>query len=408
MSGKGKQGRAVWGLNEEQVLLELFEKARQDPAARTGRGVKSQTWSKIVEDLNKRCKSTFVVEQIRSKYSRLMIDYDLFEEVGGEGSLSEEDWEKIIAKKPEHASRLRQFKESGCPHLELCRRIAESKGGANSTTPPPRVARAKRSTRSDSEAPPKAKKACVEDTHATGGWDLYKEKLLLFLCWRAKGEPGFFTDGWAEMTTRLNEYCTTNFTMKETNAKYVELMQNYNQFKTATGFSGDPATIPMSDMDWECLMRERPQHYIKLEKFKEAGGFPHAEVCSLIKGDTPANGMGPASISEYLSTGALQIPDPTKPPVIANKAQSSAHAIASAQASLSAKALSYLLPATANMVAGAVPPTANGSAAATAPGVATTPVAMTQELHDNLNMFLKTATAYLVMLINDHNQDREL
>lgn len=71
---------------------------------------------------------------------------------------------------------------------------------------------------------------------------------------------------------------------EETNAKYVELMQNYNQFKAATGFTGDPATIPKSDMDWECLMRERPQHYGRLQKFKEAGGFPHAEICSLIKG----------------------------------------------------------------------------------------------------------------------------
>ncbi|KAE9140802.1 hypothetical protein PF005_g506 [Phytophthora fragariae] len=370
--------RAVWGLNEEQVLLELFEKARQDTTACTGRGVKTQTWANIVKELNERCKSSFVVEQIRSKYSRLMIDYDLFQEVGGEGSLSEEQWEKIIAEKSEHASRLRQFKESGCPHLELCRRIAESKGGATSTAP-----RAKRATSSENGAP-KAK----------------------------KGEPGFFTDGWAEMTTRLNEYCTTNFTLKETNAKYVELMQHCNEFKAATGFSGDLASIPKSDMDWECLIRGRPQHYVKLEKYKEVGGFPHAEVCSLIKGDTPPNGMGPASISEYLSTGALQIPNPARNPVIPNQTQSSDHTIASAQASLSAKALSYLLPATANMMAAVVPPAANGSAAGSVPEVpppaASAPAVMTQELHDNLNMFLKTATAYLVMLINDHNQDREL
>ncbi|KAE8906502.1 hypothetical protein PF010_g464 [Phytophthora fragariae] len=398
--------RAVWGLNEEQVLLELFEKARQDTTACTGRGVKTQTWANIVKELNERCKSSFVVEQIRSKYSRLMIDYDLFQEVGGEGSLSEEQWEKIIAEKSEHASRLRQFKESGCPHLELCRRIAESKGGATSTAP-----RAKRATSSENGAP-KAKKACIEETHKTGGWNLYREKLLMFLCWRAKGEPGFFTDGWAEMTTRLNEYCTTNFTLKETNAKYVELMQHCNEFKAATGFSGDLASIPKSDMDWECLIRGRPQHYVKLEKYKEVGGFPHAEVCSLIKGDTPPNGMGPASISEYLSTGALQIPNPARNPVIPNQTQSSDHTIASAQASLSAKALSYLLPATANMMAAVVPPAANGSAAGSVPEVpppaASAPAVMTQELHDNLNMFLKTATAYLVMLINDHNQDREL
>lgn len=129
-------------------------------------------------------------------------------------------------------------------------------------------------------------------------------------------------------------------------------------------------------------------------------------------GDTPPNGMGPATVSDFLATGALELPQPAQIP---SQTQSSAHAIASAQASLSASALSYLLPATANIVTSLIPPATNGhpgpAGQAATPGVgnaAGAPAVFSQELHDNLNMFLKTATAYLVMLINDHNQEREL
>jgi len=65
------------------------------------------------------------------------------------------------------------------------------------------------------------------------------------------------------------------------------------KFKLATGFSGSTTTIPMNDMDWERLIRERPAHYLQLEKFKEAGGFPHAELCSLIKGTIRAPPLVP-------------------------------------------------------------------------------------------------------------------
>lgn len=64
----------------------------------------------------------------------------------------------------------------------------------------------------------------------------------------------------------------------------MELMQRYSQFKLATGFSGTPGTAPKDEMDWERLIRERPGHYTQLEKLKDAGGFPHVGVCSLIKG----------------------------------------------------------------------------------------------------------------------------
>ncbi|OWZ23990.1 hypothetical protein PHMEG_0001025 [Phytophthora megakarya] len=420
MSAKTKQvgKRAVWGLDEEQALLELFEKARQDPDARTGRGVKAKTWEDITVEVNKRFKCGFQVDQIKSKYARLLMEYELFKESGGEeGPMTAGDWDKLIATRPEHASRFRQFKENGCPHTEICRRIIADKvklTDSNSTGQKPREERkprAKRSTRSYNVLP-EPKKACIEVGHSGTGWSLMESKLLLFLCWRAKndrhvfGEEGLKPQGWTDVTTELNEHTTANFSEKEIKDMYVELMQRYQQYKSATGFSGDIKTNPKDEMDWERLIRERPGHYAELEKLKDAGGFPHVEVCSLIKGDTEPNGMGPASINDYLVTGAVQNPVPAPTP---SQVQTSAHAVASAQASLSANALSYLLPATANLVTSMVPPAANGQAATADQGGATgTPAVFSQQLHDNLNMFLKTATAYLVMLINDHNQEREL
>ncbi|GMF17135.1 unnamed protein product [Phytophthora lilii] len=352
-----------------------------------------------------------------------MLDYELFKEAGGEKSLSDDDWDKLIKMHPEHVLRYRQFKEFVFPHADICGRISAGWGKVE-LTPVKRKSRkpkkpTKRSSLPSDEAP-QAKKACIE---TDGDWDSYKEKLLLFLCWRAKGGPGDFTNGWADVTAQLNEYCTTNFTLKEVEAKYVNLMQCYSQFKLATGYSSAGDAIPKTDMDWECLMRERPHYYQELEKLKDAGGFPHVEACSLIKGDTPSKGTIPANLSEYLATGALLIPqssDNPKPSTGSSESdkapiqpQSSGHSIASAQAPLSANELSYLLPAAASIVTAAILPGANGhqgsaGAQPVIPPPAAVPAVMTQELHDNLNMFLKTATAYLVMLINEHNQDKEM
>ncbi|KAL3674399.1 hypothetical protein V7S43_000354 [Phytophthora oleae] len=439
--------RAAWQPAMERALLEQFEKARQELELRTGRGIKARAWSDIVTELNKRYTTSFAVgkqhevictssdlklshayvvaniltDQIKSKYARLMSDYDVFKEVGGvEGSLTNKDWQELIAKRPEHASRFRQFKQHGCAHIDICRRIAATKPEPEDGPAAQKQRRSKRTAQPDNDQQD-AKKARVEADN--GEWSHLEEKLLLFLCWKAKndrevfGDEGLKPQGWMDVTEELNKFSTANFNEKEVKDKYVELMQRYSQFKIAAGFSGDVQSIPKSEMDWERLIRERPGHYAQLEKLKEAGGFPHAEVCCLIKGDTAPNGMGPANTRDYLATGALQIPAPVP---IRSQAQS-AHAIASAQASLSANALSYLLPATANLVTSMAPPAANGEgpldaagqpnvvgavpAVGIAPGA---PAVFSQELHDNLNMFLKTATAYLVMLINDHNQEREL
>ncbi|KAH7488354.1 uncharacterized protein KRP23_2304 [Phytophthora ramorum] len=416
MSGK-KPSRAVWGLTEEQALLELFEKAREDPSSCKGRGVSPAAWANIVAEINRRCGCTFVIDQIKSKYTRTMIDYELFTEVGGGGSLTDQDWDTLITARPENASRLRQFKESGFPHAEICRRIVATQGestsasGTTSGRPRGRPRNATKRLNQSTAEEPTVKKVRIDVGQDGNGWGLREEKLLLFLCWRAKndrevsGDEGLKPQGWQDVVSELNQHYLTHFTEKEVKEKYVELIQRYTQFKAATGYSGVADSAPKDEMDWERLIRERPRFYQQLQKLQEQGGFPHVEACSLIKGDTQPNGMGPVSVSEFLSTGALEIRKPSR---TASPAQTSAHAIASAQASLSASALSYLLPATGN-IAASLQAAANGhpsaSQAGSGPGVGATPAVFTQELHDNLNMFLKTATAYLVMLINDHNQD---
>ncbi|POM78528.1 Hypothetical protein PHPALM_3942 [Phytophthora palmivora] len=222
MSGKTKQTggrhRAVWSLDEEQVLLELFEKARQDREARTGRGVKAKTWEDIAVELNSRCKSAFLVDQIKSKYARLLMEYELFKEVGGEvGPMSDEDWKNLITTRPEHASRFRQFKDNGFPHIEICRRIIADKEKLTDSTPAVRKSkeerkpRAKRTSRSDNVLP-EPKKACIEVENDGAEWSLMETKLLLFLCWRAKndrdvfGDEGLKPQGWTDVTTELNKH----------------------------------------------------------------------------------------------------------------------------------------------------------------------------------------------------------
>lgn len=68
MGGK----RAAWKPAMEQTLLELFEAARQDPEARTGRGVKAQTWTNIVSEINSRCNSSFIVGASH-KFSKVLL-----------------------------------------------------------------------------------------------------------------------------------------------------------------------------------------------------------------------------------------------------------------------------------------------------------------------------------------------
>ncbi|KAI9911472.1 hypothetical protein PsorP6_008933 [Peronosclerospora sorghi] len=219
MSGK----RAIWEPAMEQTLLELFETARQDPQRRTRRGIRAQAWIDIVSDLNRRYKSSFMIDQVKSKYARLMLDYDLYSDVSGDKSLTEGDWKQILAAKPEYTSKFRQLKEYGYHHFDICRRIAALKPEADTVplTQPSinvgmRKPQSKRSSSSDSAKPP-IKKMCVGVDKRNGKWDLFNEKLLMSLCWKAKNErkaslhEELDTQIWADLTTELKKLCTVKF-----------------------------------------------------------------------------------------------------------------------------------------------------------------------------------------------------
>ncbi|KUF95130.1 DnaJ subfamily A member 1 [Phytophthora nicotianae] len=308
----------------------------------------ARAWADIVTELNNRCKTSLFLDQIKSKYTRLMIDYDLFKEVGGENSLSDEQWDELIEARPEHAARFRQFKELGCAHVDICRRIAASKEEAEATPgrkpKAERKPRTKRATRSDG-VQPDPKKAAGGEAAAVPVLEGKNDREVF-------GEEGLKPQGWTDVTTELNKFSTANFNEKEVKEKYMDLMQRYNQFKIATGFSGDLSTTPRTRWTGSGLsanVRDITRH------LKDSRTLVASR-------DTLPNGMGPTSTT------------------------------------------------TANLVTSTAPSAANGQSEGAIPGVSApgTPAVFSQELHDNLNMFLKTATAYLVMLINDHNGQREL
>ncbi|ETL81445.1 hypothetical protein L917_18223 [Phytophthora nicotianae] len=387
--------RAVWDHARERVLLDVFEKTRRDSKLRTDRGLKSRGWDLVAEQVNDRCKSTFNVDQLKSKYARLMMDYELFKDVGGERNLSEEIWDQLIVDMPDSAARLSIFKKSGFPHCDVCRRIAIERDEGIPTV--------KRPIGTIAELPDTKRRQLVHSGARKSSqlftWGPREEKLVLFLCWKAKVKREKTKDNdeatkpkqvFLDATNELNLLCKTNFTEDQFKGKYLELMHGYEQFNKVTGFSGDLDTVPKSDADWDKLIQEHPESSQELQQLKSKGGFPYVELCSLIAGDKSSDGMEPASANEFLVTGALKRSE------VGNELNTeSVNAVAAAQATLSANTLSQLLPATATTL-----PTGQHD-----PAAAAMPAFMTQELHDNLNMFLKTATAYLVMAINDHNQE---
>ncbi|KUF95121.1 hypothetical protein AM588_10010090 [Phytophthora nicotianae] len=365
--------RAVWDHARERVLLDVFEKTRRDPKLRTDRGLKSGAGTLLPNRLTivARAPSTLVRSannQLKSKYARLMMDYELFKDVGGERNLSEEIWDQLIVDMPDSAARLSIFKKSGFPHCDVCRRIAIERDEGIPTV--------KRPIGTIAELPDTKRRQLVHSGARKSSrlftWGPREEKLVLFLCWKAKVKREKTKDNdevtkpkqvFLDATNELNLLCKTNFTEDQFKGKYLELMHGYEQFNKVTGFSGDLDTVPKSDADWT-------------SSFKSI--------------QRSSDGMEPASANEFLVTGALKRSE------VGNELNTeSVNAVAAAQATLSANTLSQLLPATATTL-----PTGQHD-----PAAAAMPAFMTQELHDNLNMFLKTATAYLVMAINDHNQE---
>ncbi|KAF4323640.1 hypothetical protein BBO99_00002193 [Phytophthora kernoviae] len=345
----GKRERAVWGLTEEQVLLELFRQARNDPQVRSDRGVKARGWASIMAEINRRCSRAFDKDQLKSKYARLMQEYELFKSVGGHrGRLDDSDWEQAMREKPRNVTLLKQFKAHGFAHTDICSRIVGDKEDSEDIPslplvpePSAEIVGLKRSPSvQDSEL--EIKRARMEARHDPD----------------VRSDKGIRGRGWVEVIAELNKQCNTSLDKEQIKSKFARLMQEFDTFKEATGFSGDPDTAPQSANDWDQLIDERPEFLNQLVQFKEKNGFPHIELCSLIT------------------------------------------------VSLAANALPFLLPARAATLAAQLqPPARHAQSEAAETPVGVDPNFFTPELRNNLNTFLKTATAYLVMLINDHNQE---
>ncbi|RLN10177.1 hypothetical protein BBJ28_00007242 [Nothophytophthora sp. Chile5] len=433
-----KRERAVWGPAEENVLLELFRQARNDPQARSDRGVKARGWMSIVAELNRRCNRSFdKADQLKSKYARLMQEYELFKAVGGvlgpgSSPLDDNAWEKLIRERPKSAPQLRQFKEHGFPHAEICSRITgdtEDSAQTPPLPPPPAdlvVSTGKRSSTRAKEDLPEPKKARGEGKRERASWGIVEEKLLLFLYLKARNDPEVRSDkgikarGWLNIVTDLNQHCKTSFNRgtltdvgslnaaEQCKSKYSRLVQEYDQFKHATGYSG-AGSLPQNEKDWDKLIKERPRFAVQLRQFKEKG-FPHASACSLIAGKSSLRFRMGRNLSDFLATEGHPFPASSDATSQVRALTNTINAASMSGMSLPPNALPFLLPAAVNM-ATHLPPTSQAAAISQLDGAevaAMDPAFFTTELRDNLNMFLKTATTYLVMLINEHNQANQI
>ncbi|RLN44360.1 hypothetical protein BBJ29_006452 [Phytophthora kernoviae] len=396
----GKRERAVWGLTEEQVLLELFRQARNDPQVRSDRGVKARGWASIMAEINRRCNRAFDKDQLKSKYARLMQEYELFKSVGGhKGRLDDSDWEQAMREKPRNVTLLKQFKAHGFAHTDICSRIVGDKEDSEDILSLPLVPESSAEIVGLKRSPSvqvselEIKRARMEARHDPD----------------VRSDKGIRGRGWVEVIAELNKQCNTSLDKEQVKSKFARLMQEFDTFKEATGFSGDPDTAPQSANDWDQLIDERPEFLNQLVQFKEKNGFPHIELCSLITEDSPTTGLKLASLSNFLATGVVQVAgggNVTSHQQQAIPSAVSTASVGSTPVSLAANALPFLLPARAATLAAQLQPPARHAQ----PEAAETPVGVdpnffTPELRNNLNTFLKTATAYLVMLINDHNQE---
>lgn len=68
-------------------------------------------------------------DQLKSKYVRIMQEFDLFQSVSQflgpiKSAADEKAWEKLLNDRPKNAPQLRQFRENGFAHAAICKRIA--------------------------------------------------------------------------------------------------------------------------------------------------------------------------------------------------------------------------------------------------------------------------------------------
>jgi hypothetical protein len=128
-----KKPRRSWTREEETLLLQHYFRARNDASLRSDKGIKSKAWTliitRIAEDGVVADKGAFVsiihvvwyvqltirLDQWRSKYSRLMSEYDVYKrlcDLSGAGwcsetnapTLDEEGWATLAQAQPRNAA----------------------------------------------------------------------------------------------------------------------------------------------------------------------------------------------------------------------------------------------------------------------------------------------------------------
>ncbi|KAG7376845.1 hypothetical protein PHYPSEUDO_012667 [Phytophthora pseudosyringae] len=129
-----KKLRRSWTREEETLLLQHYFRARNDASLRSDKGIKSKAWTLIIT----RIAEDGVVadkDQCRSKYSRLMSEYDIYKrlcDLSGAGwcsetnapTLDEEGWAALAQAQPRNAALYKRFRAEGFVHASTCALLA--------------------------------------------------------------------------------------------------------------------------------------------------------------------------------------------------------------------------------------------------------------------------------------------
>jgi hypothetical protein len=144
-----KKPRRSWTREEETLLLQHYFRARNDASLRKDKGIKAKAWTliitRIAEDGVVADKGAFVsiihvvwyvqltirLDQCRSKYSRLMSEYDVYKrlcDLSGAGwcsetnapTLDEEGWATLAQAPPRNAALYKRFRAEGFVHASIC------------------------------------------------------------------------------------------------------------------------------------------------------------------------------------------------------------------------------------------------------------------------------------------------
>ncbi|KAG7386524.1 hypothetical protein PHYPSEUDO_015534 [Phytophthora pseudosyringae] len=134
MEPPAKKPRRSWTREEETLLLQHYFRARNDASLRSDKGIKSKAWRLIIT----RIAEDGVVadkDQCRSKYSRLMSEYDVYKrlcDLSGAGwcsetnapTLDEEGWAALAQAQPRNAVLYKRFRAEGFVHASICALLA--------------------------------------------------------------------------------------------------------------------------------------------------------------------------------------------------------------------------------------------------------------------------------------------